>query len=121
MCIRYRSLAGHAGMTVKLDQLCFDGLANNVEGYGLKQGVLSGRSLERMISVLFNEELGAVVQIRTRDHDDFMKAISGEGLPDVSFVIGSLNSNDEIRLMRNNEPVLLEKRTELHRVWSETT
>ena len=26
-----------------------------------------------------------------------------------------------MRLMRNNEPVLLEKRTELHRVWSETT
>ena len=115
------SFAGHAGMTINLDQLCFDALANDVDGYELKQGVLSGRSLERMVSVLFNEELGAVVQIRTRDHDDFMKAISEAGLRDVSFVIGSLNSNDEIRLMRNNEPVFLEKHTALHRAWSETT
>jgi len=115
------SFAGHVGVSVNLDQLCFDVLANDVDGYELKQEVLSGRSLERMISVLFNEELGAVVQIRTRDHDDFMKVISEAGLRDVSFVIGSLNSNDEIRLMRNNEPVLLEKRTELHRIWSETT
>ena len=64
------------GVSVNLDQLCFDVLANDVDGYELKQEVLSGRSLERMISVLFNEELGAVVQIRTRDHDDFMKVIS---------------------------------------------
>ena len=32
------SFAGHAGMTVNLDQLCFDALANDVDGYELKQG-----------------------------------------------------------------------------------
>jgi phosphoribosylformylglycinamidine synthase len=115
------SFAGHTGVSVNLDQLCFDVLANDVDGYELKQEALSGRSLERTISVLFNEELGAVVQVRTKDHHDFMKIISDVGLRDVCFVIGSLNSNDEIRLMRNNKPVFSEKRTELHRVWSETT
>jgi phosphoribosylformylglycinamidine synthase len=115
------SFAGHVGVSVNLDQLCFDVLANDVDGYELKQEALSGRSLERTISVLFNEELGAVVQIRTKDHHDFMSIISEVGLRDVCFVIGNLNSNDEIRLMRNNKPVFLEKRTEIHRVWSETT
>ncbi len=115
------SFAGHAGVSVNLDQLCFDVLANDVDGYELKQEALSGRSLERTISVLFNEELGAVIQIRTKDHHDFMKIISEVGLRDVCFVIGNLNSNDEIRLMRNNKPVFSEKRAELHRVWSETT
>nr|MBA3756694.1 phosphoribosylformylglycinamidine synthase subunit PurQ [Nitrosomonas sp.] len=43
------------------------------------------------------------------------------GLRDVSFVIGQLNLTDEIRLMRNNKPVLAEKRVDLQRAWSETT
>ena len=115
------SFAGHAGVSVNLDQLCFDILASDVDGYELKQETLSGRSLGHTISVLFNEELGAVVQIRTKDHHDFMKIISEAGLRDVCFVIGSLNSNDEIRFVRNNKPVFSEKRSELHRVWSETT
>ncbi len=115
------SFAGHVGVSINLDQLCFDVLSNDIDGAESLQEILSGRSLERMLSVLFNEELGAVIQIRAEDHDDFMEAISGVGLRDESFVIGCLNSDDEIRLMRNNEPVFLESRTVLHRVWSETT
>ena len=115
------SFAGHVGVAVNLDQLCFDVLANDVDGYELKQEVLSGRFQERIISVLFNEELGAVVQIRTGDHHDFMKIMSESGLSDVCFVIGSLNSCDEIQFTRNNKPIFAEKRTELHRIWSETT
>jgi phosphoribosylformylglycinamidine synthase len=38
-----------------------------------------------------------------------------------SFIIGGLNGADEIRCLRNNRPVLAEKRTDLHRAWSETT
>ena len=45
------SFAGHVGVSVNLDQLCFDSLANDVDGYELKQEALSGRSLERTISV----------------------------------------------------------------------
>ncbi|TFH12510.1 MAG: phosphoribosylformylglycinamidine synthase [Nitrosomonadales bacterium] len=115
------SFAGHVGVTINLDQLCFDVLANDVDGYELKQEVLNGRFLERIISVLFNEELGAVIQIRTEDHFDFMKIASEEGLRDICFVIGNLNSEDEVRLLRNNKPVFSEKRAALHRAWSETT
>ena len=115
------SFAGHVGVSVNLDQLCFDVLANDVDGYEMKQEILSGRFMEHTISVLFNEELGAVVQIRTEDRHNFMEIMSEAGLSDVCFVIGSLNSSDEIQVTRNNKPIFSEKRTELHRVWSETT
>ncbi len=115
------AFAGHVGVTVNLDQLCFDVLANDVDGYELKQETLSGRFLEHIISVLFNEELGAVIQIKTEHRHDFMKIASEVGLRDICFVIGSLNSKDEVQFLRNNKPVFSEKRTDLHRAWSETS
>ncbi len=115
------AFAGHVGVTVNLDQLCFDELANDVDGYELKQEALGGRFIERIISVLFNEELGAVVQIKTEHRCDFMKIASEAGLRDICFVIGSLNSKDEVRFLRNNKPVFSEKRADLHRAWSETS
>ena len=115
------AFAGHVGVTINLDQLCFDVLANDVDGYELKQEILNGRFLEHIISVLFNEELGAVIQIKTEHRYDFMKTASEAGLRDICFVIGSLNSKDEVRFLRNNKPVFSEKRTDLHRAWSETS
>ena len=115
------AFAGHVGVTVNLDQLCFDELANDVDGYESRQEVLSGRFLERIISVLFNEELGAVVQIKTEHHHDFMKIASQADLRDICFVIGTLNNEDEVQFLRNNKLVFSEKRADLHRAWSETT
>jgi phosphoribosylformylglycinamidine synthase len=42
-------------------------------------------------------------------------------LRDASFVLGEPNASDQIRLYRNNKPVLAEKRVDLQRAWSETT
>ena len=115
------AFAGHVGITVNLDQLCFDPLANDVDGHEMKPELLGGRFLERILSVLFNEELGAVIQIKSAHRSAVLKALSEAGLRDISFVIGSLNSKDEIRFLRNNKPVFSEKRVDLHRAWAETT
>jgi len=115
------AFAGHVGITVNLDQLCFDALALDVDGSELQPEKLGGRFLERLIAVLFNEELGVVLQVSTSHHQAVMAVLSDAGLRDNSFVIGHLNQSDEIRFLRNNKPVLSEKRIDLHRVWSETT
>ncbi|MDN5934568.1 MAG: phosphoribosylformylglycinamidine synthase [Nitrosospira sp.] len=115
------AFAGRVGLTVNLDQLCFDALANDVDGCELRPEALGGRFLERILSVLFNEELGAVIQIKAEHHREVVAVLSDEGLRDVSFVIGGLNDKDEIRFLRNNKPVFAEKRVDLHRAWSETT
>ncbi len=115
------AFAGHSGVTINLDQLCFDALANDVDGSELQPETLGGRFLERLFAVLFNEELGVVIQIQSEQRTEVMQALSEAGLRNASFVIGRLNNDDEIRFLRNNKPVLAEKRVDLQRAWSETT
>ncbi|MEO5654752.1 MAG: phosphoribosylformylglycinamidine synthase subunit PurQ, partial [Nitrosospira sp.] len=115
------AFAGRVGITVNLDQLCFDAAANDIDGSELKPGALGGRFLERIMSALFNEELGAVIQIETAQRQHVLDILSAEGLRDLSFIIGGVHGGDEIRFLRNNKPVFSEKRIELHRAWSETT
>ena len=62
------AFAGHVGLTVNLDQLCFDALANDMDGHELRPEAMGGRFLERILCVLFNEELGAVIQVKTEHH-----------------------------------------------------
>ncbi|MBX3639425.1 MAG: phosphoribosylformylglycinamidine synthase [Nitrosomonas sp.] len=114
------AFAGHTGITVNLDQLCFDAQSNDIDGAEL-QFELGGRALERLFAVLFNEELGAVIQIQSKKRTIVMSVLSEAGLQNTSFVIGHPNTEDELRLLRNNKPVLAEKRVDLQRAWSETT
>ncbi len=73
------------------------------------------------LSVLFSEELGAVIQVRHNDTDDVLKMLSDEGLGRCSHVIGTLNTNDRIEFTRAGKEVLSGGRVEFQQVWSETT
>jgi phosphoribosylformylglycinamidine synthase len=106
------AFAGHAGLSIHLDQLCFDVVAETE---------ISDKLLERIFGVLFNEELGAVIQIKTCHHHEVLNVLNGAGLLDISFVIGNLNNSDEIQVACGNHILISEKRIELQRIWSETT
>ncbi|HTJ54480.1 MAG TPA: phosphoribosylformylglycinamidine synthase, partial [Nitrosospira sp.] len=86
------AFAGHAGVTVNLDQLCFDALASDTDGSELRPEALGARFLERIMGVLFNEELGAVIQVKTDHHNDVLEVLAEQGLRELSFVIGGLNA-----------------------------
>ncbi len=113
--------AGHVGITINLDQLCFDASANDLDEAEIKPEVLQGRFLERMLRVLFNEELGAVIQIQHTHHQAVLQAFAEVELADHCYVIGKLNQSDEIQILRNNIAIIREKRIDLHRAWSETS
>ena len=115
------AFAGRVGVTINLDQLCFDARRSDLDGSELHPEQLGRHFQEKLLEVLFNEELGAVLQIRAEQRSEVMNVLNDAGLREVSFVIGHVNAVDEIRLMRNNQPVLSEKCCDLHRVWSETT
>ncbi|MBX3617439.1 phosphoribosylformylglycinamidine synthase [Nitrosomonas sp.] len=115
------AFAGHTGLTVNLDQLCFDPHSSDIDGLEIRSEQLSGRFWDRLLAVLFNEELGAVIQIAATERNEVVQILNDAGLRDHSFIIGHLNQIDEIRLMRNNKPVLSEKRADLQRAWSETS
>ena len=67
------AFAGKTGIKVALDQLVGDDLA-----------------------VLFNEELGAVIQVRRGDKEEVMTLLAGHGLSTCTFVIGAASSDDAI-------------------------
>jgi phosphoribosylformylglycinamidine synthase len=92
------AFAGHTGVSVRLDDLGDDHVA-----------------------ALFNEELGAVIQVRHSDNDAVMQALHDAGLGQYSHTIGQLNENDLVEFSFEHKTLLSESRIELQRAWSETS
>jgi phosphoribosylformylglycinamidine synthase len=116
------AFAGHCGVTLNLDAIAFDALAEDVDGFRKSsEDQLRGRVHDQVLKCLFAEELGAVLQVKAADRGKVMDALRAAGLGEVSHVIGTLNDRDEIRFTRSAKPVFAEKRLDLQRAWSETT
>ena len=92
------SFAGRVGVTVALDEAGKD-----------------------PVSALFNEELGAVIQVRHQDTDMVLSMLREAGLARHSHVIGALNDDDQITFQFAHHTVLSESRVKWQRVWSETS
>ena len=92
------AFAGNTGLTVKLA-----GFSDNA------------------ISALFNEELGAVVQIQKSDLDTINKVLRENGLANNAHIIGELNLDQKIRFELADEVVFEDSRINLHSAWCETS
>jgi len=116
------AFAGHCGATLNLDTLTFDAAADDVDAFKRNaEEQLAGRLNDLALAALFNEELGAVLQIRAGDRGRVMDALRKAGLGHCSHLIGEPNARDEIRLTRNNRSVFMNKRDHLQRPWAEVT
>jgi len=115
------AFASHCGVTLNVDNLCYDPMMHDVDGNERKPGLLDGRSHEMLVKAMFNEELGAVLQIRRADREKVTAMLREGGLGQCYTLIGYPNDRDEVRIVRNAKPLLSEKRVELHRAWSETS
>ena len=114
------SFASHVGVSLNLDGLCYDPLMNDVDG-SERFPQIAGRLRDRVITALFNEELGAVLQIRREDRTAVMQTLRDAGLGACSHAIGTTNTADEVRVWRNAKPVFSARRSELQRTWSEVS
>ncbi|MCW8834449.1 MAG: phosphoribosylformylglycinamidine synthase [Colwellia sp.] len=92
------AFAGHTGVDVDLSKLVGDN-----------------------VSVLFNEELGAVIQIRESDVDAIHAILAAHNILDCCTDVGRLNNEDTIRFTRNGETVLENSRTYFRTTWAQTT
>jgi len=95
------SFAGHVGIDVKLDLLAED--------------------KTHFARELFNEELGAVIQVKQEDTEAVLQQFTASGLGEHTLVIGCLNEDDHIRFTFDQESVLEEKRSYFQQLWSETS
>jgi phosphoribosylformylglycinamidine synthase len=95
------AFAGHTGVDLNLDLLVADS--------------------SELLSALFTEELGAVIQVRRDQTETVLTELNAAGLGDISGVIGSLNPDDEFRLLFEEEMVYAKSRILLQRLWAETS
>jgi len=115
------AFTGHCGVSLNLDTLCFDPLMNDVDGLERSPETVEGRLFDRLIAALFNEELGAVLQIRRADRSRVMDLLRAAELGGVAHFIGEPNGSDELRVWRNARLAFAAPRSELVRAWSETS
>ncbi|MDX1589506.1 MAG: phosphoribosylformylglycinamidine synthase [Oleiphilaceae bacterium] len=95
------AFAGHTGLKINLD-----GLAEEAS---------------QLPRELFNEELGAVIQVRRQETAAILQQFSGAGLGDQVSVIGTPGDDDRITFTLQGEPVLSRTRTYYHQLWAETS
>ncbi|MAL97146.1 MAG: phosphoribosylformylglycinamidine synthase [Alteromonadaceae bacterium] len=115
-----RILAYHdrsdGGMFVTLVEMAFSGRT----GVDIKLDVLAddGTQLPRE---LFNEELGAVIQVRQGDTPDVLHQFNVAGLGECVSVIGRPAEDDRIRFRFGGDPIIDQPRQYFQRIWAETS
>ncbi|AWB68443.1 phosphoribosylformylglycinamidine synthase [Saccharobesus litoralis] len=74
------------------------------------------------INALFNEELGAVIQVSNDDLDAVAAVFEANGIADLVHNLGGLNSDDKIIITQGDDNVVLEEsRVTYRQMWAETT
>jgi len=73
------------------------------------------------LPLLFNEELGAVIQVRHCDLEDVLSILREQNLAKYSHVIGTVSDNQQIMISVNDEEVINDSRITLQRFWAETS
>jgi len=97
------AFAGHVGLDVNLDAL-----PSNLDA-------MQGDDL----AVLFNEELGAVVQVRQADLPQVLNAFHTAHIS--AMQVATLNTHGVIEIKRNAKKLFSERGVALKRMWSETS
>ncbi len=72
------------------------------------------------ISILFNEELGAVIQIRAEDIESVIMELEEDGISQC-YVIGVLDETDKISIIFNEKVICSYERILLQQTWSQTS
>ncbi|WP_336406974.1 phosphoribosylformylglycinamidine synthase [Gallaecimonas mangrovi] len=101
------------GLFVTLAEMAFAGHV----GIDVDISALGGDAM----SALYNEELGAVIQVREEDLDVVNKVLAGHGIKHLVHDIGTLNGDDTVRFSKDGTEVLAAKRGVLRGIWAETT
>ena len=73
------------------------------------------------ISALFNEELGAVIQVRHQDREQVLGIFSEAGLGSHVHIVGRLLEDDRISIQKGRQILFSKKRVDLQMQWSDTS
>ncbi len=100
------AFAGHLGVALNVDLLVTesDGIGDSRAEYGDSKNwatQVSARREELTLRALFNEELGAVIQVPTARRDEAMQILRGAGLSRHSHVVGKTQARAVVEVWRD--------------------
>ncbi|TNF12175.1 MAG: phosphoribosylformylglycinamidine synthase, partial [Vibrionaceae bacterium] len=104
---------GDGGLFVTLAEMAFAGhcgVKANIETLG-----------DDVLAALFNEELGAVIQVKNDELNAVLATLAANGLADCSHVIGEVDASDAFVVTSGEQVLLQRSRTEMRTIWAETT
>ncbi|MEF2523665.1 phosphoribosylformylglycinamidine synthase [Vibrio mimicus] len=104
---------GDGGLLVTLAEMAFAGhcgIKANIDSLG-----------DDTLAALFNEELGAVVQVKNDELNTVLATLAAHGLEVCSHVIGEVEASDRLLITRGEEVLIERSRTELRTIWAEMT
>jgi len=77
---------------------------------------------EDLLAALFNEELGAVIQVKQTEVDEVMDLLSDAGLEQCTHLIGwVLDKDQQLNITYQGEEIYTESRANLQQTWSEVS
>ncbi len=120
------AFAGHLGVSLNVDLLVTesDGIADSRADTGDAKNwatQVGARRDELTLRALFNEELGAVIQVPTARRDEAIQVLRGAGLGRHSHAIGKTNDRGAIEVWRDAKAVFRAPLRELHQAWDEVS
>ena len=120
------AFAGHVGVSLNVDLLVTegDGIADSRAEYGDSKNwasQVSERRNQLTLEALFNEELGAVIQVRRAERDAVIATLRRHGLSRHSHTIGHLNDRGIVEIWRDAKPRFSATLRDLHQAWDEVS
>lgn len=113
---QHKLLAYHdrsdGGLFTTLAEMAFTARA----GLAIELAELPGETIEK----LFNEELGAVLQVRQADADEVLSEINAT-LPGCGFAIGTVTKDETVTIQEAGATVYQQSRVQLEEWWSQTS
>ncbi|EIC9842833.1 phosphoribosylformylglycinamidine synthase [Vibrio cholerae] len=104
---------GDGGLLVTLAEMAFAGhcgIKANIETLG-----------DDALAALFNEELGAVIQVKNDELNAVLATLAAHGLEACAHVIGEVEASDRWLITCGEEVLIERSRTELRTIWAEMT
>ncbi|HEV8689788.1 MAG TPA: phosphoribosylformylglycinamidine synthase [Ideonella sp.] len=120
------AFAGQRGVSLNVDMLVTegDGISDSRAEFGDSKNwasQVSGRRDELTVKALFNEELGALIQVKTADRDAVLASLRAHGLSTMSHVVGKTNDKKQVEVWRDAKAQFSAPLRELQQAWDDVS
>ncbi len=115
------AFAGRCGVSLNIDLLTIDPYSADWGDFKIRPEQVAVQRNEITVKALFNEELGAVIQVPANMRNEVLGKLRQAGLSKCSFVIGMANNKGTIDVYRDAKVVFSATRAELQSTWSEVS